>query len=199
MRKEKLEELDKLIEKNKIIEIKNERKNQSQFLSVSCADYVLNNGQTINRDRLQKNGIDGTSCNVLPVTKDGEVILVVQPRVHIAKTVGVEVPAGLVEEGENPDEAVRRELKEETGFEAGEIKKLYQCYQDEGCSKAIVNGYIAFDCKKVENQNLDKDEFIDIFTCTFEEALELIDLGYIAGAFSLITLQMSKKFLEEKK
>ncbi len=197
MRKEKLDELNKLIENFKTVEINNVHQVNSGFLSIMQADYKLNNGQVINRDYLLKNNKPGHSCNVLPITKEGEVVLVVQPRVQLPRTVGVEIPAGLVEENEDPLETVKREFLEETGYTSDNFIHLVKCYQDEGCSQAIVNSYLALDCVKVDDQKLDFDEFISVFTCTFEEALELVELGYICGAFSIMTLEMAKKHLNK--
>lgn len=53
--------------------------------------------------------------NVIAITKDGEMILERQWR-HGLKVVSTEIPAGVVEEGEEPMEAAKRELREETGF-----------------------------------------------------------------------------------
>ena len=74
MRKEKLEELNKLIEKYKIKKVSKERYNPNGFLRVLTAEYTLNNGKTIQRDRLEKNKLDGNSCTILPITKDKEVV-----------------------------------------------------------------------------------------------------------------------------
>lgn len=197
MRKEKLEELENLIDKYKTIEVINEHKVDSGFLSIMQADYKLNNGKTINRDYLLKNNKPGSSCNVLPITKEGDVIFVIQPRVQIKRTVGIEIPAGLVEEDESPLDAVKREFLEETGYTSDTFIHLVKCYQDEGCSQAIVNSYLALDCYKTTEQNLDDDEFISIFKCTFDEAQELIDMGYVCGAFSIMTIEMAKKYIKK--
>lgn len=195
MRKEKLEELENLINKYKTVEVINEHKVDSGFLSIMQADYKLNNGKTINRDYLLKNNKPGNSCNVLPITKEGDVIFVVQPRVQIKRTVGIEIPAGLVEENESPLDAVKREFLEETGYTSDNFIHLVKCYQDEGCSQAIVNSYLALDCYKTTEQKLDDDEFISIFKCTFDEAQELIEMGYVCGAFSIMTIEMAKKYI----
>ena len=196
MRKEKLDELNKLIDKYKTVEVINEHQVSSGFLTIMQADYKLNNGKIINRDYLLKSNKDGNSCNVLPITENGEVVLVVQPRVQLKRTVGVEIPAGLVEENEPPEDAIKRELLEETGYTSDNFIHLVKSYQDEGCSRAIVNGFLALNCKKVQNQNLDDDEFISVFTCTYEEALELVEMEYICGTFSIMTLEMAKKYIK---
>ncbi|HEU4596706.1 MAG TPA: NUDIX hydrolase [Pyrinomonadaceae bacterium] len=58
--------------------------------------------------------------NVVPLTSAGEVVLIEQYR-HGAEEVSLEIPGGMVDEGESPHEAAGRELLEETGYEASEI------------------------------------------------------------------------------
>ena len=195
MRQEKLNELNKYIEELKTLEELNVRQVSKGFIEVFEAEYKLNNGKTITRDRITKNHKDGSAAIALPVTKDGNVILTIQPRVFSELTVGIEIPAGLVEEGEEPIKAAERELLEETGLRANKYIHLAKCYQDQACSKAISNAYLALECEKIEEQNLDKDEYIKCFECTFEEALELVDMGYIVGAQAQLTLERAKKYL----
>lgn len=198
MRKEKLEELNKLIEKYKTIKITNEKQVSEGFLKIIQADYTLNNGETINRERYLKNNNEPNSCIILTEMDDGEIIFAVQPRVHCERTVGIECPAGLVEKGEDPLLAAKRELLEETGCVPQEMILLVkQCYQDIATSKGITNLYLARNCKKVQEQHLDESEYIGIFKCTFNEALELIELGYICDVITLLILEKAKKYFQK--
>lgn len=199
MRKEKLDELNKLIDKYRTISKTEEKQVADSFITVHEAKYTLNNGETISRDRIMKNHLNGSSCNVLPVTKDGEVILVVQPRVHVKSGVGVEIPAGLCENTEDILQTAKREMLEETGYTTSDDKFIFltKCYQDEGCSSAVSNFYVALDCEKVAEQHLDSDEFISIFKCSVDEAFELIDMGYIGGAFTILNFELARKYLKK--
>jgi ADP-ribose pyrophosphatase len=58
--------------------------------------------------------------NVIPLTKDGEVVLIEQYR-HGVEGVSLEIPGGMVDPGEEPRETAARELLEETGYEAAEV------------------------------------------------------------------------------
>ena len=196
MRKEKLEELHKYIEELKTIDIKEIDNNGKGFLSIKRYSCMLNNGKKITRERIVKNGKDGSAAIILPVTKEGNVILVVQPRVFKPSTVGVEVPAGYIEENEDPIASAKRELEEETGYACEEMVLLAKYFQDSGCSAAHNHCFLALNCYKSTDQHLDKDEFVKFFECTFEEALELIDLGYINGANPIIAFEKAKNYLK---
>lgn len=195
IRKEKLEELNKYIDQLKTIKSKEIKTNKNGFLSIKQIECYLNNGKKIKREQVLKNKKEGSASVVLPITETNEVILVVQPRVATKLTVGIELPAGYIEDNEDPLISAKRELAEETGYVSKELKLLTKYYQDQGCSKALNYSFIALNCKKVMNQNLDKDEYIKYFKCTYEEALELVELGYIMDVNSIITLEKSKQYL----
>ncbi|HEX5706571.1 MAG TPA: NUDIX hydrolase [Pyrinomonadaceae bacterium] len=61
--------------------------------------------------------------NVIPLTDDGRVVLIEQYR-HGTREVSLEIPGGMVDEGESPAETAAREMLEETGYEAGALVSL---------------------------------------------------------------------------
>jgi len=65
----------------------------------------------------------GDWVNVVPITPEGEVVMVAQYR-HGARRVMLEIPGGMVDPGEDPAAAAARELLEETGYEAGRVDRL---------------------------------------------------------------------------
>lgn len=197
MRKEKLEELNSYIEELKTVKKVKSNINPS-FLTVERFDNQLNNGLTISKEKILKGGKDGSAAIILPLTKENETILVVQPRINTKETVSIELPAGYIEENELPDLAAKRELLEETGYVPEEIKLLTSYYQDQGCSSAYNYSFIGLNCIKKYKQNLDKDEIIKYFECSYEEAIELAEMGYIKDVNSLITLEKSKNYLKNR-
>ena len=77
-------------------------------------------------------------CNVIAITKDGKFVMEQQYR-HAQHFTGIEIPAGCVEPGEDPLDAAKRELYEETGYAGGEWSKLMTVSPNAGaCTIAIL-------------------------------------------------------------
>ena len=195
MRKEKLEELQSYLEELKTIRT-TKSKTVSSFLTIESYDYTLNNGRTISREKTLKNGNDGSSAIILPITKENNCLLVIQPRNNTKEGVGIEFPAGYIEKNEEAIECARRELEEETGYVPERLELLSSFYQDQGCSSAYNYSYLALNCEKIRNQNLDQDEIIKYFECSFDEVIELEKLGYIKDVNSLYTLEKAKTYFK---
>lgn len=171
--------------------------NNGSFLTTKSYECTLNNGQTIKREKILKNGGDGSASIILPITEDNKVILAVEPRVFTKKTVDVGLPAGYIEDNEEAVDAAKRELLEETGYTSDEFISLGSYYQDQGCSEAYNHYFVALNCRKVKEQNLDEGEFIKYILVDFNELNELIDEGYIGGLNSIYAIEKGKRYLKE--
>ena len=208
MRKEKLEEIKSLIEEFKVVkvleeedvfknfEVNNDEADKRHFITTKRLKVKLNNGKTLTRELILKNNQIGSAVVMLPITKEGDTLLVVEPRIATARTVGVGLPAGYVEKGESGIVAAKRELMEETGYYSDDVTPLASFYQDSGCSEAYNQAFLLNNCIKVGDQNLDEFEYIKYFTCKYEEALELMELGYINDCNGIIALEKSKKYMK---
>ena len=221
MRKEKLEELDYLINKLKVTDVKPStvslsyrqklqilfNKAKPGFINIESFDCTLADGTVIkNRQKIVKNSGSSSASIVLPIIENtNEVILTVQPRFFKASGIGVELPSGYRDKAkdgsfiENAKEAAIRELREETGYLPGKMHKLTEYYQDQGCSDAFNECFLATNCKYDGNQKLDIDEKIALFLCYYEEMLELVERGYINDAGSLLTIEKSKNLILKPK
>lgn len=194
MREKKLKELEKYVNelkwhRNRIIEVKD------NFVTVVPQKFYLNNGAVITREEVLKNGGDGSAVIIVPKVDD-ELLVVIEPRVFTEKKVAVSFPAGYIEMDETPKQAALRELKEETGYVPRKIEEIDAYYQDEGVSAAYNHIFLASDCTQIWKQKLDKDEFIKYMTFTYNELLELENMGYITGANSKLALCRIKKYME---
>ncbi len=196
MRKEKLDELHSYIEELKVKKMELLDAN-GRFLKSERYLCELNNGHVITREKLVKNGSDGSAAIILPITTEGNTLLVVQPRVFTHSGVAIELPAGYVDLGEEYEEAARRELFEETGYVPEKMTLLGSFYQDQGCSAAYNKAFLAEGCRKVGVQHLDGDEFIRYFECSYDEAIELVNMGMIADSQSQLAIERSKQYLKK--
>ncbi|NMA50401.1 MAG: NUDIX hydrolase [Mollicutes bacterium] len=195
MRKEKLEELHHLIEELKTVN-KERLFEPCSFLKSEVYQCYLNNGQMIKREKIIKGEKEGSAVIILPVIEDDKVILIVEPRVFSKRTVGIGLPAGYIEKKEPSYGAAVRELEEEIGYMPKRLISLGGFYQDMGCSSAYNECFLALDCYKAGNQHLDEGEYIKYFNCYYDEALELINMGYIEGCNAIITLERAKKYMK---
>ena len=194
MKKERLLEIRKMMENFRCIK-KNPRNVSSSFIQILVQACTLQNGKMILREQVLKNGHDGSAVIIVPITQEGKILLAIEPRVFTKETVGIGFPAGYIEEGEKTWESAKRELLEETGYQAQELHYMTSFYQDEGCSSAYNTIYIASGCQKITDQHLDKDEYICYIECSLEEVYELEKLGLIGGGNAKLAL----RYLEEIK
>jgi len=114
---------------------------KARFISV----VSKNNWEYVNR-----NTSSGNIVSVLAITENKEVVLVEQFRIPVNKYV-LECPAGLIDDGEEPLVAIKRELLEETGYISNNWKQIYTSPKSPGIISEIEYAFIATDCKKVED------------------------------------------------
>lgn len=179
----------------KVVNMKEIPLGKKNFLKTKKYQCILENEAIFNREEVLKNGRVGHAVVIVPVTTDLKTVLIVEPRVLTEEAIGVEVPAGYVEENELREDAAIRELREETGYVPKDLIHLIDYYQDQGCSRAKISCYLATGCEKLYQQNLDKDEHIKFLECDYEQALQLIDDGIINDANSIIALTKSQKYI----
>lgn len=136
-----------------------------------------------------------TWINVIAITKDGLFVMEDQYRHALGQT-HFELVAGVVDEGETPLEAAKRELSEETGFGGGEWKLFLTTSPNPTNHTNLSYTFLATGVEKLSEQHQEptEDIHVDIFTC--EEVLELLHTGQIIQALHLAPLW--KYFAEEK-
>ncbi len=125
------------------------------------------------------------SVVIVPVLDDGRIVLLRQYRGTVDEWL-YELPAGTVEPGEDPDHCAARELREETGYEAGTLRRVATYYVSPGYSTELQHLYVAQKLS-LRGQQLDEDEAIEVEPMELNEALKLLwdgrirDLKTIAG------------------
>lgn len=191
-------ELEKLKEELSIVSIRELPKTDKSFLKSETYQVILKSGNIFTREKLVKGKREGSASIVVPITKDNNSLVIVQPRVFKNDPVSIEVPAGYLDPGENHLDAAIRELKEETGYVAEKIIELKGYYQDQGISAAINKCYLALGCEKKYEQKLDRDEYIKFLECKFSDLVYMLNNGYIDDANSIIAINEAKRYLRRK-
>ena len=119
-------------------------------------------------------------CSAVLAVHDKKIIFVRQYRYPI-NNYSLEIPAGISEEGETPEACARRELEEETGMIASDLKFLFNIHSSIGFCNELINIFLAENLK-IGKQNLDPDEFLEIEKYFPEDALSMIKSGKITDA-----------------
>ena len=132
---------------------------------------------------------------VIAAIDDAAQIYVVDQFRYPMQKVLTELPAGKLEWGEDPDKAAERELREETGLTAKEIKRIGEIYPSPGYCGEILYLYLATGLTQGE-QELDEGELLRCRRIPFEAALEMVLDNTIKDAKSIALISMAKKYLE---
>ena len=111
--------------------------------------------------------------NAFALTKDNKVVMVKQYR-HGVRSVGIELPGGVAEEGESMEEAVSREIKEETGYEFEHFEYLGKISANPSTTNNFMHMFLATGGQKVGEQELDESEEIEIQLLSIEEVKNLL-------------------------
>jgi len=145
-------------------------------------DVVLPDGTESDFDFLR----EGDSVVILPLTDAGEVVAIEEWR-QAVKRVTRALPAGSMEPtDERPRDAVDRELREETGYEADAVEHLYTAEPANGYADSVFHYFLATGCTPTAEQDLDFNESIDVETSTVEELLTAVRSGELRDGRSAV-------------
>lgn len=125
------------------------------------------------------------AIGVVPVDDRGRILLVQQWR-HPVERLSWEIPAGGIEKGESKEEAARRELREETGYAADEVKKLYRYHPTIGSADQTFNLFVARTTEKIGEH--DPKEIHAIRWFERSEIEEMIARNELVDGMSLMAI-----------
>lgn len=150
------------------------------FLKVSRDSVRMPDGKVSHREYIRHPG----AVAILPLLPDGRVLLERQYRYPNDK-VFIEFPAGKIDPGEDLLEAAKRELQEETGYTAGRWRFVCTIHNAISYSDEHLELFLAEDLVPGP-QKLDDGEFIDLFSVTVAELLDMVRRGEITDVKTII-------------
>ncbi len=160
-------------------------------------------GFEVNKLRLP-NGVEGDwecirhpgGALAVPITPEGKLVLVRQYRFAVEGRL-LEFPAGTIEENEKPEETIKREIAEETGYIANSWQFIGKFALAPGYSDEYIYSYLAQDLEKLATPpSLDEDEDIEVVLMTPSELEQAILKGEAIDAKSICSFYLASPFLK---
>ena len=153
-------------------------------------DHIeLPNGKLSTREWIKH---PGPVC-IIPILPNGNLCLIRQYR-YGPRAEFIEIPAGKLDVGEDPLVCAKRELEEEIGYIAGKLTFLTNIHPAIGFSNEKMWVYLAEDLI-LSKQNLDQDEFLELYPIPVKKAIDLIYEGKITDVKTVIGILWLDKFL----
>lgn len=121
-----------------------------------------------------------------PMGEDPQILLIKQYR-HAAGDFIYEIPAGKLDDNEDPIECARRELLEETGCSAERLEHLFTFFTTPGFTDERIHAFMATGLTRGDVAH-EKDEFMSVESVTLSNALELIRTGQLNDAKSALSI-----------
>jgi ADP-ribose pyrophosphatase len=153
-------------------------------IDLALQSVLLADGTYADREVIVHRG----AVALVPMVDDRHVCLVENRRYSVGKML-LEVPAGTIDLGESPEQTAVRELQEETGFRAGEIRRVRDWYVSPG---VITERMYLFLCKNLEPgpPHLELDERLKTVIVPWEQALAMVEDGRIEDAKTMLALMI---------
>jgi ADP-ribose pyrophosphatase len=126
---------------------------------------------------------------IVPVDAEGRVLWIRQYRYAAGRTL-LELPAGTIEQGEQPLACAQREIQEETGFAARDWLALGGFYSAPGFCSEYLHAFAASNLTPAPDAHMDDDEDIAPHPLTVEESLAALDAGEVEDAKSIAALHL---------
>ncbi len=171
-----------------------ERIFEGKIVNLRVDTVRFQNGKTGKREVVEHSG----AVAIVPLLADNEtVVLVRQWRTPVGGPL-LEVPAGGLEKGEDPETCAKRELTEEIGQTAGKLVPLFAAYVAPGYSTEIIHGFLALDLSD-EKADADEDEFVERVEMSLTDAIAAIGTGEIQDAKTIAGLTLAARYLAENR
>lgn len=148
------------------------------------------------REALRELVLHENASAVLPLDSDGNVLMVRQYR-HPLGCETIEIPAGLLNSGEDSLACAVRELEEETGYRSDDVSHLFSIHSAVGFTNEKIDVYLAVNLLKTE-QKLDDDEFINVQRYSPDELASMVKSGEITDAKTVAAIFWLTSWMNKK-
>ena len=161
------------------------------YLSTEQYAVILPDGRSAIRDIVRP----PDAVAVVPVDEDGLIYLVRQYRPAIRRAI-YEIPAGIIDEGEQPATTARRECEEEIGRRPRRLIKLCTFYSAVGFSTGSIQLFLAQGLVAGRREHRDTTEFLQVHAIPFERAYRWVLTNRIVDAKSILGILWARQRLE---
>ena len=162
-----------------------------KVISLKVDDVTLPNGETSKREIINHPG----AVAIIALTENNRLLVVEQYRKALERSI-IEIPAGKLEQGEEPIVTARRELEEETGFTTDSLEFVQAFATSPGFADEVIHVFVAKNLKKLEVPvALDEDEFVELMEVSLEEAEAMMADGRIYDAktaFAVLWMKLNQ-------
>lgn len=135
--------------------------------------------------------------NVVAVTNDRKVVLIEQFR-HGSGSMVLEIPGGMVDDGEGPAEAAERELIEETGYTPGKLLLVGKSHPNPAIQNNTIHHFLALDCQKTAEVEFDDHESIVSRLAPLHELDDLVHNGDITHSLAVTAIYYAQRHLKNE-
>ena len=163
----------------------------ANHFSASLDTVRLRTGRMTERIR-----VDHPEAAAVVAFPDSKHILMVRQWRYAIGRETLEIPAGKVDPGENLEDCARRELLEETGFNAAQLVTLFRYYPAIGYSNEVIEIFAASNLEKLSS-SLDEDEISRVEVIELDRVYDLISQGIIQDGKTVIGISLFRTRLEQ--
>jgi ADP-ribose pyrophosphatase len=153
---------------------------EGRVIKVRVDTIEVAGGNDVRREVVEHPG----AVVIVPIDPDGRVLWIRQYRYAVDREL-LELPAGTLERGEEPEACARRELAEEARFRPDALEELGRFYSAPGFCTELLHAFAASDLRPDSDAHADEDEEIEVEPLTVLESLSRIEAGDVVDAKSL--------------
>jgi ADP-ribose pyrophosphatase len=162
---------------------------RGRVVTLRIDTVITADGRETRREIVEHHG----AVAIVPMLDADTVLLIRQYRPAVDEDL-LEIPAGTIEEGENPDATAARELEEEIGYRAGSLRRLFSQYLAPGYSSEVLHAYLGKDLSP-SRTNFDADEEIEVVPVSITEIEPMILDGRIRDSKSIAALLVTLRVI----